>query len=292
MRSYCPMARSWASARSKIVTVARRTALRIASLMLATAPSASHAQDAEIWPPPGVSFHGDAAAPDISGVWLGSKTGVPGEKSAPNRGSADGSPETFWSPWPLPYRPAFQKIISDRAKALGEGRALGDTRALCLPFGMPRMLVAKVYPDEIVQTPGQVSFYMYGSVPIVVWTDGRSHPADLKPSFNGHSIGYWVGDTLTVETIGFNNRATLDHNLNPHSDKLTLRWLVRRVATDTLHVHVTLDDDEAFFEPVTTTNIWRRKTDPRWQVLDDGSCYENNRTAVDEQGNTDGFIKF
>ena len=53
-----------------------------------------------------------------------------------------------------------------------------------------------------------------------------------------------------------------------------------------------MEDEDAFTEPVSTTNIWRRKTDPRWQVLDDGSCFENNKTNVDEQGNTDGFIKF
>lgn len=266
--------------------------LVVAIAIAALATGAATAQEAGIWPPPGVSFHGDPAVPDISGVWLGSKTGIPGVKSAPNRGSADGSPETFWAPWPLPYRPAYQRTVDDREKALGEGRALGDNGAQCLPLGIPRLLIAKVYPDEIVQTPGQVTFFTFGAFPIVVWTDGRPHPANLKPSFTGHSTGTWVGDTLHVESIGFNNRTTLDHNLSPHSDKLTLRWSVRRVAKDTLHFHVTLHDDEAFSEPVTTTNIWRRKTDPRWQVLDDGSCFENNRTQVDAEGNTDGFTKF
>ncbi|MEY2927356.1 MAG: hypothetical protein RL367_1833, partial [Pseudomonadota bacterium] len=74
--------------------------------------------------------------------------------------------------------------------------------------------------------------------------------------------------------------------------KLTLQWTVRRVARDMLHIYVTLDDDEALTEPVTTTNIWRRKTDPRWQVLDDGSCFENNHAQTDDKGTLEGFIKF
>ena len=275
-----------------------RTSLTAVAALAIFAPLPAFAQEPEIWPPPGVSFHGDPASPDISGVWLGSKTGIPGVKSAPNRGSADGSPETFWAPWPLPYRPSYQQIVDARNKALGEGRALGDNGAQCLPLGIPRLLVAKVYPDEIVQTPGQVTFFTFGAFPIIIWTDGRPHPGDLKPSFTGHSVGYWVGDTLYVETVGLNNRTTLEHNLSPHSDKLTVDWTVRRVAKDMLHIHVTLYDDEAFSEPVTTTNIWRRKTDPRWHVLDDGSCFENNRTNVDAEGNTDGagntegFVKF
>ncbi len=269
-----------------------RSTLFVATALAAVAPAGLHAQDSETWPPPGVSFHGDPSSPDVSGVWLGSKTGVPGVPSAPNRGSADGSPETFWAPWPLPYRPAYQTIVDTRTKALGEGRALGDNGAQCLPLGVPRLLVAKVYPDEIVQTPGQVTLFTFGAFPIIVWTDGRPHPAGLKPSFTGHSTGFWVGDTLNVETVGLNDRGTLDHNLSPHSNNMIVRWSIRRAAKDILHIHVTVDDEAAFSEPVTTTNIWRRKTDPRWQVLDDGSCFENNRTNVDAEGNTDGFTKF
>ena len=250
------------------------------------------AQADQPWPPPGVSFYADPAVPDISGLWLGSETGIPGVDPGPNRGSGDGAPMSFWNPWPLPYTPAYQKIVADRAAAAKQGRALGDTTARCLPFGIVWGLIARVYPDEIVQTPGQVTLFTNSSTPHIIWTDGRGHPKDVKPSFAGHSIGHWVGDTLFVDTVGITSRAAIDHAINPHSDKLHLTWSIRRVAQDRLHLAVTLIDDDAFTEPVTTTNIWRRKTDARWQVLDDGSCFENNKTKVDEQGNTDGFVKF
>ena len=237
------------------------------------------------------TFHGDPDAPDISGIWLGSVIGIPGKQPDPNRGPQDGRPENYWSPYPLPYTPAYQKILSDRIEAAKTGRALGDSSARCLPFGWPRMMISKFYPDEIVQTPGQVTFFIHSTFPVVVWTDGRGHPKELKPSFNGHSTGHWDGDTLNVETVGLNDLTVIDSLRNPHSDQLTLRWSVRRVAPDILHTHVTLHDPVAFTEPVTTTGIWHRKNAPEWAVLDDGSCFENNRTQTDESAEP-GFIKF
>ena len=177
------------------------------------------AKEPETWPPPGVSFNGDPGVPDISGLWLGSETGIPGVEPPPNRGSADGSPLGFWTPWPLPWTPAYQKIVDERAIAARQGRALGDTTARCLPFGILWGLIARVYPDEIVQTPGQVTIYSNSATPHIIWTDGRGHPKDVKPSFAGHSIGQWIGDTLFVDTVGITERAALDHSLAPHSDK-------------------------------------------------------------------------
>ena len=271
---------------------ARKTIVAFGALALAGAAAPVLAQEAETWPPPGVSFNGDPAVPDISGLWQGSQVGTPGIAPAPNRGPPDGEPQVYWTPFPLPFTPAYQKIVDEREAALKQGRALADISARCLPFGMPRVLVSRVYPDEVVQTPGQVTFFLYSSFPIVVWTDGRGHPKDWKPTFNGHTIGHWIGDTLFAETVGINDLTSLDHSRVPHSEKLVLRWTVRKVAPDRLHFIATVDDPEALREPVTVVNIARRKTDSRWQVLDDGSCFENNRTNVDEEGNTDGFVKF
>ncbi len=253
-------------------------------------PSGISAQDR--WPPAGVSYHGDPAAPDISGLWLGSTMGIPGQGAQSNSGSTvDGRPPVFWAPWPLPYTPAYQKMSDERIAAAKKGRAIGDNGARCLPFGMPLMLTNKPYPDEIVQTPGRVTMFMYGTFPVVIWTDGRPHPANLTPSYNGHSIGHWVGDTLFVDTVGINASTPLDGARDPHSGKLHLTWTVQRVAPDILHVHLTLYDEDAFTEPVTMTTIWTRKTDRRWEVLDDASCFENN-AEVGSSKAADGFIKF
>ncbi len=244
------------------------------------------------WPPAGVSYHGATKAPDISGLWLGTATSVPGQKTpVGNRGTADKRPPTFWAPWPLPYTPTYQAIYDERVEMAKKGRQLGDISAKCLPFGMPMMLVSKFYPDEIVQTPGQVTIFVNSTFPIVIWTDGRGHPKDWKPSYNGHSIGHWAGNKLVVDTVGILGTTPIDSNRNPHSPKLNVKWTIERVSKDILHLNIRLHDEDAFTEPVVTTNIWHRKTDPKWQILDDASCFENNK----EEGagtSEDGFKKY
>ena len=244
------------------------------------------------WPPAGVSYYGDPAVPNISGLWLGTSLGIPGQAVASNSGkTADGRPPTYLAPWPLPYTPAYQKILTDRMAAVAAGHAAGDTGSRCLPFGLPFLLLANAFPNEIVQTPGQTTFFFFNSFPVVIWTDGRGHPKDLRPSFNGHSVGHWVDDTLFIDTVGFNATAPLDTHLDPHSDDLHLKWSIRKVAPDILHVHITFYDDKAFTEPVTTTNILQRKTERKWEVLDDASCFENNGAFKDTKVEP-GFMKF
>ncbi len=238
-----------------------------------------------------VTFYGDPAVPDISGIWLGNAIGVPGKPADPNRGPADGRPETYWYPYPIPFTPEYQKIWDQRVEAARSGRALGDSSARCMPFGMPRMLVSKFYPDEIVQTPGQTTFFMNSTVPVTIWTDGRGHPANFKPTFNGHSIGTWVGDTLFVDTVGISDVGVLDSFRTPKSDAIHLKWSIRRAAPDTLHMFLTVYDEKAYTEPLVTAMVWKRKNEQTWAILDDGSCFENNNTVTDENAEP-GFVKF
>ena len=243
-------------------------------------------------PAPRVSLYGDPHSPNISGLWLGTAMGIPGQGAITNSGSSgDGRPPTYWAPWPLPYTPAYQRIYDERVAAAKQGRQLGDISAKCLPFGLPMMLASKVYPDEIIQTPGEVTITGYSGFPITIWTDGRSHPKDLAPTYYGHSIGHWVGDTLFVDTVAILGTTPIDANRNPHSPKLHMKWTIQRVAQDVLHFDLTLYDDEAFNEPVTMTNIWHRKSGSEWQILDDSSCFENN-DLVPPPPAAKGFIKF
>lgn len=259
---------------------------------VATAAGAPFAA-AEPWPPAGVSFYGDPGSPNIAGLWMGTAMAVPGQGPANNSGTtADGRSPLYLTPWPLPYTAPFKKIMDERLAAAKAGRALGDISSRCLPFGLPVMLLNKNYPDEIVQTPGAVTILTFGTFPIVIWTDGRGHPKEVKPSYNGHSIGHWVGDTLFVETVGILPTTPIDGRRDPHSGKLKIAWSIQRVAPNILHTHITLYDDEAFTEPVTTTNIWERKTDKKWEMLDDQSCFENATGVSDQKPLEEGFVKF
>ncbi|MGY2737033.1 hypothetical protein ACVWYO_004766 [Sphingomonas sp. UYP23] len=277
-------------------------ARRIAGLTMAAAvasamPAASWAQSSDpsdVWPPAGVSYYGDPAVPDISGLWMGTAMGVPGQGPATNTGStADGRPPSFVEPWPLPYTPPFQKMSEERIAAAKTGKQLGDIGSKCLPFGIPFLLLSENYPNEVVQTPGSVMVFFFNAFPIIIWTDGRAHPKDLKPSYNGHSIGHWVGDTLYVDTAGLRGDTPLETHFDPHSDRLHFEWTIRHVADNTMHVHVTLFDDKAFTQPVTSTNIWQRKFDRRWALLDDASCFENAAgVTVNAKPLEPGFTKF
>jgi hypothetical protein len=236
----------------------------------------------------GYSFYGDAAVPNISGLWMGTYTGPPGDR--PQNPTTD-QYITRWAPWPPPLTPAYQKLADERIAAAAQGRALGDDGARCYPLGLVRAITSKVYPDEVIQTPGQVSILVFGRGTIVVWTDGRPHPTNFEPTYKGHSIGRWQGDTLHVDTVGV-LAAPIDAGpRTPHSAKLHVQWTIQRVAADTLHVHVTIYDEDALTEPMVTTNIWRRKSGRDWEVLDDQSCFENNRNTPDAAG-APGFTKF
>jgi hypothetical protein len=54
----------------------------------------------------------------------------------------------------------------------------------------------------------------------IIYMDGRTHPTDLTPSYLGHSIGRWEGDTLVIDTVGFNERFWMNRDGLPHTSQL------------------------------------------------------------------------
>ncbi len=119
----------------------------------------------------------------------------------------------------------------------------------------------------------------------IVHTDGRSHPKDL-PILCGSETrlleGGGDGDTLVVDTIGFNDKTNLDTVGHPHSDALHL--IERFTRTDDKHIayEVTIDDPKAFTRPWKNARIFTLR--PDWEVME-YSCEENNKDF------TDGHIK-
>ena len=76
---------------------------------------------------------------------------------------------------------------------------------------------------EIVQTPGRVlMLFEFSHFIRQIYTDGRKHNTDLGPTWLGDAIGHWDGDTLVVDTIGFNDKTWLDRAGHPHSTDLHL----------------------------------------------------------------------
>jgi hypothetical protein len=82
-----------------------------------------------------------------------------------------------------------------------------------------------------------------------IYMDGRPHPADLLPSYYGHSIGRWDGDTLVVDSRGFSENFWFDRSGLPHTERLHLIERFTRTDSKTMKYEVTIDDPGAYTAP-------------------------------------------
>ena len=210
------------------------------------------------------------ALPDWNGVWENAS----GFLFARPRGAP---------PNPPSLTPKYAAILAARTKAQEEGRPVGDATANCSWPGMPRVGISP-YPSEFVFSPGRVTIlYEYMGQTRRIYTDGRGHPADLEPSYNGHSIGHWEGDTLVVDTVGLREDRPIDQSGLTHSAKLHIVERIRLVGPDHLQSVYTMTDPEMLTKPwVTTANFIRHRD---WSILD-FDCAENNRNMPDASGVT------
>ena len=107
-----------------------------------------------------------------------------------------------------------------------------------------------------------------------VFVDGRSHPADPNPAWLGHSVGRWDGDTLVIDTVGFNDRSWL--LVYPHTDQLHMIERYRRPEYGRLEIVVVFEDPGAFTRPWTMNLIWYLA--PREELIE--FVCENARTDL------------
>jgi hypothetical protein len=180
------------------------------------------------------------------------------------------------------YQAKFEAILKDRAA----GGLTGDPTGLCLPHGLPRMMVA-IFPVEFVVTP-KVTYYMTDyTTSRRIFTDGRAWPKELLPSFNGYSIGKWVDtdgdgryDLLEVETRSFKSPRTFDGSGMPlHGDGesvITERIYRDKTDKNLLHDEITVND-HALTRPWTVTRHYQRDPSGAWDFVD---CAENNPHVV------------
>ncbi|OFW37196.1 MAG: hypothetical protein A3J28_07705 [Acidobacteria bacterium RIFCSPLOWO2_12_FULL_60_22] len=126
-----------------------------------------------------------------------------------------------------------------------------DSYSHCSPPGVPRNWAIR-RPYEIIQEPHRVLILFEGDHWVrQIWTDGRGHPPNVGRTWGGHSIGKWDGDTLVVDTVGFNDKSWIDIAGHPHSEALHLTERLRRVDPDHLLITITFEDPKAFTKPWT-----------------------------------------
>ena len=107
-----------------------------------------------------------------------------------------------------------------------------------------------------------------------IFMDGREHPEDPTPTWYGHSVGRIDGDTLVIDTVGFNDRFWFDFAGHPHTEQLHTLERYRRTDFDTLEYEVTIDDPGAYTQPFTLYESHRYLHDTE---LMEYICNENNQ---------------
>jgi hypothetical protein len=203
--------------------------------------------------------------PDFSGVWVG---------GGPVGNIADG------------LLPGEEIVLLPEAAALMKSRmAADDPEARCLPTGVPRVAP---YPWRIVQTPAfgkatHLFFLFEGNIHSYrqIFMDGREHPEDLERTWYGHSVGHWEGDTLVIETVGFNELFWFDFVGHPHSKQL--RTIERYTRTDmgTLENVTTIIDPGAYAKQFTIK--FTATLRPGWELME-YICNENNQDVEHIRG--------
>lgn len=172
-----------------------------------------------------------------------------------------------------------------RADVLANDGIERRERGNCSPPGLPRIMRLPQYPYEFLFTPGRVTINQEAWMQTrTIWTDGRQHPDDVDPSYNGHSIGHWEGDVLVVDTIGISDELEMGEG-GRHSDqfRLTERIYLSPGDPDLLINDMRMTDPLALTEPWEVRAQYRRD---RHGTLFEFQCSQNDRNPVDEDGLT------
>jgi len=216
---------------------------------------------------PGDSWRSIARLPDWSGVWeLDWRSSFTGAALVDKK---------------LPQlTPRYAASFAKYQAAQTRGEEEQTEQANCVPPGMPGIMT-QPYPIEFLFTPGKVTIAIEAySQMRRVFTDGRTHPADPDPTFAGHSVGHWEGDTLVVDTVGVLPGTSLAPGIQ-HSSQLRIEERIRRISDDTLQIHTTFRDPEALAEPWQVVRTYVRHRD--WDIKE-YVCTQNNRDSADSQG--------
>jgi hypothetical protein len=216
--------------------------------------------------------------PDLSGVWLTDGGPVPpgtltveGDELRVSRRFGNVTAEM--KPEQVQMEPWADELFRKRRESHG----LLDPAAYCKPVGEPAQPEVPL-PYKIVQTPRLVLvLYEENSIHRQIFLDGRKTVADPVPRWNGYSTGRWEGDTLVVETTGFNDQSWLDRQGHPHTEDMRVTERFRRPDAGHLEVDVTITDPKAYRAPLVYK---RRATLTADEDLLEYFCTENEKSSA------------
>jgi hypothetical protein len=242
----------------------RRTASLVAVILMITATSAV-AQWIN-YPTPGIPRTADGkpdlsaptpktadGKPDLTGIWTLTK----------NEGGISQLKPSEIKPWAL-------KLVGEREEALNKD----SPGAHCLPKGPVPPSLAK-----IVQTPALIVMLREGEEFNYrqIFLDGRELPKDPNPAWMGYSVGRWEGDTLVVESTGYNDRTWLDLDGHPHTESLRITERFHRADFGHITVDATYIDPGAYEKPWTAKDEFQYRPDTE---LLEYVCAENEKDSI------------
>lgn len=238
--------------------------------------SLSYAQSAKpiINPPPTAKDWANLAKlPDWSGVWN------------PKITDQDMQVKTNMPPW----IPAANELIQFQLAEEKAGRP-PPLFVNCLPEAMPSWMLITHNAMEVLFTPGRVTMLgeSDGNRLRRIYTDGRPHPEDPDPTFHGHSIGKWEGDTLVIDTIGILPQSLIAVSEAagvPNNGDMRVIERIRLVNKDELHDEIEVIAPKVLTKPWKTTRIFFRQRARKYDIVE-GVCLEGYfAPGKDKQGN-------
>ncbi len=258
----------------------RSSAFVAAALLTMSASSLAYAQAPKkapsiINPPPAAQDWADLGRlPDWSGVWN------------PKITDQDAQIKTNPTPW--------NEVAAKKIEAMFAEEKAGRPRLIfsyCLPEAHPSWMLVNHNALEILFTPGRVTMLgeSDGNRIRRIYTDGRTHPDVSDPTFHGHSIGHWEGDTLVVDTVDIlpqvplavSEAAGVPNNGDMHTIE---RIHLAADNKDILHVDLEIIAPKVLTKPWKTTRIYFRQRARKFDIVE-GVCVQGD---LAERVNADG----
>ena len=211
--------------------------------------------------------------PDLSGVWQ-----AQGDPRAPGGlfGLGESLNSRYFRDVLADYKPEERPLTPFGAELLRQHQQPGafNPTLNCLPDGVPHGDLLPE-PFKIIHSKGViVMLYEVETTFRQVFMDGRKHPADMSPTWQGYAVGRWDGDTLVVDTAGFNDRSWLDARGTGHSEAMRVEERFRRRDFGHIDLTITITDPKVFTKPITFTVV--EELLPDTDLLEH-YCLENER---------------
>jgi hypothetical protein len=172
-----------------------------------------------------------------------------------------------------PLNAAGKAQYQQNQAGLKSGSLVDKARKVCIPDGVPRVLETP-YPFEIFQVPvGQITMIheLNHQLRVIALNKPAQKYEELASfeNYNGYSVGHYEGDTLVVQTNGFNDETFLDSTGLPHSDEMVTTERIRKIANDQLEDVVTIHDPKMYTRDWQARFVYNQRNDIR---IEDYSC--------------------